>query len=304
MPGGSIQLAKTTAEKSPLELKQMYLTAVATSEEHNALCDTHIDAVIESLIGGETKSLAALDSVYKKCLLDNGQRAKRLITAITLGRPELAATLNDQLKRNEEFLRKEYPSHLTNEKVGFCGVSYSHAFGEGNENRTDITTELYCDDVMATEVWRQNMIVAIETMNPLPECNRDNVTTLLDYFNNVIITDFHTYTGHVVRKTHEGFVESKIFELLDESSVVVRMDWKMKVLAMSYRESMVEFFGKRGFSHMGVQFTWKKTTMDMLEERLQNKDTTYLSTMHTLFMDLTTDDSKEDGFCCQTSSKK
>jgi hypothetical protein len=55
------------------------------------------------------------------------------------------------------------------------------------------------------------------------------------------------------------------------------------------------FFGKRGFGHFGMQFAWRITAEEKQAESIKNP-TKYVSELHTLFIDLLTDDSSEDAF--------
>jgi len=71
---------------------------------------------IEAVITDTDSNLVALDSVYKKCLIDNAERCQRLIDFITVGREDLRNSLTADLVRISEFLRsKEYPAHLTDD---------------------------------------------------------------------------------------------------------------------------------------------------------------------------------------------
>lgn len=300
--GASVQLPKTTASKSTDELTAMYRDAVAAHPDYEGICPTHLVFVIDALVGGDEKSLAALDNVYKKCLLDNGERAQRLINVVTVGRLDLADRLKDDLQRNEVFLRKQYPAELTDDKgCLFRGVSYPHAFGEGDETGRAVENELFCDGVIRLDIWQQDVHLAINTMlHPLPAGHPDTPASLHDYVENNIIVDYRTYLAHVVRKTHEASVKQKILssEAFGEDCVLLIVDWKMKVLARVFRESMVEFFGKRGFSIHGAQFIWRKTADEMAADAASS--TKFFSTMHTAFVDLVSDDGKEDAFAAAT----
>jgi hypothetical protein len=164
--------------------------------------------------------------VYKKCLLDNCTRARRLIGIITEDRLGLRTELLAKLERQEMFLRRELPGHLTDDDATpFCGHSYSHAFNEGDRPRDDPAEEEYCNDCMGTELWRLSMEKAIREMTPLPADHPDTAASLLEYFREDIVADFKTYIAHVVRKTHENKVEGKTIDKLNKFTVLIRCDW-------------------------------------------------------------------------------
>lgn len=298
-PGCAIQVPKTTSKESPEFMKAAYAEEVAKKVAQGdyieQLCPAHVDEVIESLFSGEQKSLAAIDSVWKKCFDENGARARRLIDIITVGRPVIAAQLKSGLDKAEIFLHREYAHHMSDDGDMGCGAfSYSHAFGEEDFDRSDdLENELFSDGAMSTEIWRQNMLLAIKTMSPLPDGHADTPDTLRSYFEDTIITDYRTYVAHIVRKAHESDVYDVIVRNhMNEETVIVRLDWKMKVLSMTFRESMTEFFGKRGMSVMGVQIMYMKNDEELSEDEHLGKG--YRSKMNVEFFDMASDDSKED----------
>ena len=140
------------------------------------------------------------------------------------------------------------------------------------------------------------MLKAIQTMNfsNMPVGSPENKTSLQDYFQSNIIENCRTFIAHIVRKTHESKSEITVFNQLDMETCVIRIDYKMKMLALCFRESMPQFYGKRGFSFFGAQYAWKKTDAEKTVEKESDGDNYYHSDMNTLFHDLITDDSKED----------
>jgi hypothetical protein len=242
----------------------------------------------------DDKCLAALDSVYKKCGLDNFDSCRRFIDKITQGRPELKEKLIKETDWVESFYRKEYTGHLTEDSP--CpDHSYKHAFGEGVQDRNIIKEEQMCCDCNRIHVWMQNMIAATSSITMLDEEDADTIETLQYYLQNTLFVELETYIGHIVRKAHESGVDRILLDALGDDEVYIRCDWKMKQLAMFFRESMVQFYGKRGFAHFGFMCGWRKTEEEKAVERLITGES-YVSELHTQFYDLLCNDSSEDSF--------
>jgi hypothetical protein len=232
----------------------------------------------------DDKCLAALDSVYKKCGLDNFDSCRRFIDKITQGRPELKDKLIKETDWVESFFRKEYTGHLTEDSP--CpDHSFKHAFGEGVDERNVIKEEQMCCDCNRMHVWMQNMIAATSSITMLDEEDADTIETLQYYLQNTLFVELETYIGHIVRKAHESGVDRILMDALGDDEVYIRCDWKMKQLAMFFRESMVQFYGKRGFAHFGLMCGWRKTEEEKAAERLITGES-YVSELHTQFYDL------------------
>jgi hypothetical protein len=50
----------------------------------------------------------------------------------------------------------------------------------------------------------------------------------------------------------------RMVDSLQANKVLAILDWKMKLLMMLYRESMVDYLGKRGIPWMGIMFVRKR----------------------------------------------
>jgi hypothetical protein len=86
----------------------------------------HMETILHAIGGGKDQMLAALDSVYFKCCLETFKRLRILIEKVTMGRGELGAALMAESHMVENFLRKEYHTHL--QETSTCSNhSFSHA---------------------------------------------------------------------------------------------------------------------------------------------------------------------------------
>lgn len=76
-------------------------------------------------------------------------------------------------------------------------------------------------------------------------------------------------------------------EELQDNEFLLIVDWKMKIQMMLYRESMVQFFGKRGISLLGVAIVRKRTAEELGQSKKLSK---FLVEFHDLISDNTTED--------------
>lgn len=60
---------------------------------------------------------------------------------------------------------------------------------------------------------------------------------------------------HIIRSRNQGAAKSDLLVSLEESEVVIVLDWAMKYLPRRYREDQSNWYAKRGISwHIGVAF--------------------------------------------------
>ncbi|KAJ1393141.1 hypothetical protein B484DRAFT_279301, partial [Ochromonadaceae sp. CCMP2298] len=167
------------------------------------LCHAHVDLVVDTLTGSkENANLAALDSVYVKCCLENGERTQFLIDVITENRSDLRLQLLAQQEVAQVFLHKLYPNHLFDDSR-CAGHSKKYAFGDMDEaeEKRLLECEQFCRDCASVAIFQANMRLAIAGATLKPE--EDSREQLLRYFDGTLCAETERYKAHVVRKTHE-----------------------------------------------------------------------------------------------------
>ena len=64
------------------------------------------------------------------------------------------------------------------------------------------------------------------------------------------------WKAHIVRAVHQDAAKSFVVDNLSGSQVLIIMDWAMKFLLISFRETQRDWFGKKGKSwHVTVAIT-------------------------------------------------
>ncbi|KAJ1437266.1 hypothetical protein B484DRAFT_392840 [Ochromonadaceae sp. CCMP2298] len=263
------------------------------------LREAHLLLIIETLGSGkENKNLAALDSVYASCCLENFKLLDKLIDIITVGRDADRLHLKKLSSNFEKFLRHEYGGHIFGSSLcpAHCkrtafGIGYAEETA-GGVHGAEESRDSFCDECFQADVLKESVEQAIRTAT-LKE-GEETAELLRIYFNDYIVRDLLIFIGHLQRKFNELTLEQEVFDSLNrETDVVIRIDYKMKLLSILWRESMAQFFGKRGISWLGVAFTRFKTPAEVA---LDGDRRGYKSEVVTDFMDGLGDDSKEDAW--------
>lgn len=83
-----------------------------------------------------------------------------------------------------------------------------------------------------------------------------------------------TYMTHVVRSTLNKDRLDSILEHLQMDETRVIMDWKMKLLMTVFRESMFDYFGKRGIPWMGTMLVRLKMEAEINPEKADQRKPT------------------------------
>ena len=293
-----LEVPKLTLLLSAQELKTRYLFAIedlnnspnedADNTVIEPVIDSHFDAIVKALCGGQNTNLAALDSVYAKSCIDNFKNARLLVEDLTKDDDVGRKALIELIENLELYLSKVYPDHLRMDSC--CAAhSFQHAF---NETDDAIIRDKFCEDCDIVLRFVQSMELAITKNTYTP--SDDTMEETLDYFRKRIVHDMEIYIAHVVRKTFESINKDKIINSMDMADTAVLIyDFKMKLMSMAYRESMVDFFGKRGIVLFGMAFTRYKTDDEFLDDRVDNA---YKSNLKTEYIDTTTNESSEDSW--------
>ena len=64
------------------------------------------------------------------------------------------------------------------------------------------------------------------------------------------------WKSHVIRSVHQDEAKTAVVDALTETEALLIMDWAMKFLPTSYRETQRDWFGKKGLPwHITVAIT-------------------------------------------------
>lgn len=165
----------------------------------------HMETILHAIGGGKDQMLAALDSVYFKCCLETFKRIRILIGELAVGREELGVALVKESHIVENFLRKEYHTHL--QETATCS---NHSFSHALELHATATHTHICRECDAPYVFLANVKRAIQTCSAYLHADcPDDEASFLRYFEKQRC-NIDTFIGHVIRKKHEELAEQKV----------------------------------------------------------------------------------------------
>ena len=65
--------------------------------------------------------------------------------------------------------------------------------------------------------------------------------------------NIEAWKAHIIRSINQDAAHLDILNALDDTSVLIVLDWAMKFIPRKYRESQADWFGKQGISwHVSV----------------------------------------------------
>ena len=83
------------------------------------------------------------------------------------------------------------------------------------------------------------------------------------------VKDRHSYTGHLMRTIHQADNIEHLISGLGLDEAILTMDYKMKLAAMSFRESQQNYFGKRGMCWHGAMLHYRHQNEDEGEKKIR-----------------------------------
>ena len=96
-------------------------------------------------------------------------------------------------------------------------------------------------DVFALHLWSTKLEDALKEA----ECTNDTREELV-FVASQAKQHIHSWKSHLLRSTNRDDCRLDIIKELDETSVLLVLDWAMKYLPRKFRESQTEWYGKRG----------------------------------------------------------
>lgn len=89
----------------------------------------------------------------------------------------------------------------------------------------------------------------------IKECLNDKNISLTEdtlddicYRTNQAVQDIEAWKAHQMRSVVQDMARTDALNLLDDTSILITIDWAMKLLPQKYRESQTDWFAKRGIS--------------------------------------------------------
>jgi hypothetical protein len=262
---------------------------------------------------GATKNMAALDSVYVTCGLENFKHWRTQTDEITLNRPALNNHLKNSINQIEYHMKEILPQQLT--ETSNCKF---HSFAYLLDGEALPRGDVCCSGCGQITALIEDTRFAISTMrhrdgpphketglllDEAPAENKNGQKEHEDYFEHTLLKNFKQFWRHVIRTAFEKGTLPWIIDNLQHHQAAALMDFMQRLLGMEYRESQTAYFGKSGMPWLGTLFIRLKTESEKEKDKLKresskrNKTTIYEDTMCMIeIYDATSDTGKENGF--------
>ena len=250
----------------------------------------------EVIAGRDETMLDALDSVDIKCGTDNFNAMKQFIDLITGDDITTKNEIINEIKFVQLFMNTGLKSHFMEVSTVACH-SFDFLFGALPNNICETHHSQHCCDCDRIVLLIEKLEIAVQGVheNRLLIIN-ESKQSLLTYVREKLTKNLNTYYKHIIRAEHEKSTIDKVLEDIGLCDCIIITDWKMKLLMMLYRESMVEFFAKRGIPWLGAMIIRKLTEIEVTNTVAMNRKDEFYSNYHVEFYDGLCDDSKENGF--------
>jgi hypothetical protein len=175
---------------------------------------------------------------------------------------EWAKKARNEIKEVKRYLKTDYRTHIGREEN--CADNCS-TYALSDSKKVEYHSEcahqhdVECDRCQTLE----RLLNDIET--------KINGTHMDEWLTNCIKFDFsqcndaiRSWKAHLLRTVLQEEAKHDAMNSLDEETCLVIIDWAMKFLPLKYRESMAEFFGKRGLSwHISAVITKSESKFEV-----------------------------------------
>ncbi|KAK3721866.1 hypothetical protein QZH41_011502, partial [Actinostola sp. cb2023] len=205
----------------------------------------------------QKKSLAGLDSTQTDGVCALGTLEETSNELSKLGLPEeTSKDITRRLRAARHYLKTDYKIHVSRADrcADHCSVyamSIADAEFHGKCAHDHLITCDGCEDLKNAIVDLQ-LSLSSSTIN----YSSSDVQEELQYDVDMAALKIEEWKAHVLRANHQDVAKSDIIDSLNVNQVFLIMDWAMKFLPSSFRETQRDWFGKKGKSwHVTVAIT-------------------------------------------------
>ena len=121
-----------------------------------------------------------------------------------------------------------------------------------------------CNDCLLIDITMKEIEEEIEISNFTDDTRMELMDQLTAYKTNIC-----EWKYHIMRTYGQDLIKNEILNNLNDLDIYIHMDWAMKFIPISYRESQEQLFGKRGIS-------WHVTCLVYSDEHKKRKTLTFI----------------------------
>lgn len=246
----------------PSRIIQQYI-CYCKQEQFQPASERSLYRILDVCSASMQKSLQGLDNVTAEGTEAIDNLTKMIETLVENGAEEgWGKTTESKVKEVKRYFKTDFKAHTSRE-----------------EHCTDHCTTYSLSDPKNTEFkgeCKHKHDVECERCESLEEVLKD----VKDKINNIDIDEeqrkriyfdynqheaaIKAWKAHLVRTVLQEEAKQAALDKLDDETCLIIVDWAMKFLPLKYRETMCEFFGKRGLSwHISAVVTKKDSRIEV-----------------------------------------
>lgn len=193
-----------------------------------------------------------------------------------------AKDIQEKLKQSKQYLKADYKLHISSESrcADHCTTYALSSTEKQFQKECKHTHDTECDRCQTLHSSLADLEEALESKNVHLRyvINRSVIrffnfccVIILLYFNSkdqheellhdvqAAIGKVQAWKAHVLRTAHQDAAKSSVIDELKSNQALVIIDWAMKFIPLSFRESQSEWFGKKGRPwHISAVITKRK----------------------------------------------
>lgn len=246
----------------PTRIIQQYL-AYCQQQDFQPASERSLYRILDACSASMQKSLQGLDNVTAE-----GTHAIDTLIEVIQALPESEVghswrkETERQIKEAKRYLKTDFKTHVerqSNSSDHCCTYALSDTKKKEYQSACLHQHNATCDRCESIDV----CFTSIEEKLDVIEMDEEQRSRLRFDFNQCT-TAINAWKAHLVRTVTQEEAKRVAMANLDAETCLVVIDWAMKFLPIKYRESMSEFFGKRGLSwHISAVVTKKDGKFDV-----------------------------------------
>ena len=246
--GETITIPAAIRTLIPSRIIQQYENYCAATD-FQPLSKSTLHKIVSACAASQLKSLEGLDYIT-----NDGAKAfdtlKQVADTLANNGADVGSVkdMTMDIKSSKRYLKGDYRVHVASESscpdhcivYALNDTTSSQFKGQCTHNHTDTCDR--CEQLRQLLQMLKNMINNHELS--ITDQQRMRLTFNLEKASE----DIYEWKAHILRTVNQEQAKQTALRNLDNSSILVVMDWAMKFLPRRYREAMSDFFGKRGKS--------------------------------------------------------
>lgn len=227
--------------------------------------------ILQVCAASQKKSLAGLDSITTDgtCALSSLEAVADQFLNIGMN-AEGVKDIKNRLKSGKNYLESDFKVHVIAESPcdDHCRVfALSTAEPEYHGDclhKHDLCCDR-CEGLKRTILELELFISSKQNQLSDADSRREKLEELQHEMQNTV-PKIEEWKAHILRSAHQDMAKRDVLENLSNKQVLIFMDWAMKFIPSSFRETQKDWYGKKGKSwHVSVAVT--KTNDGELEAR-------------------------------------